>query len=136
CDYAAANGALDKLALSLDHCWTGRVVSMNWGPWQRSGLPSEAVQRKFQARNCLLSPPSEGSRHMVDELRSGRKGEVEVVVGDGPWPLATAPTAAALAVPLLDGLVLKPGVNGAVDQLYELDVALHPYLNDHRLYGK
>ena len=136
CDYAAANGALDKLALSLDHCWTGRVVSMNWGPWQRTGMASEAVQRQFQERNVLLIPPSEGSRHMVDELRSGRKGEVEVVVGDGPWPLATAPPAAALALPLLDGLVLKPGVNGAVDQLYELDVALHPYLNDHRLYGK
>ncbi|HIA00883.1 MAG TPA: SDR family NAD(P)-dependent oxidoreductase, partial [Myxococcales bacterium] len=32
-DYAAANEALDKIALSLNERVDGRVVSINWGPW-------------------------------------------------------------------------------------------------------
>ncbi|WP_406700276.1 SDR family NAD(P)-dependent oxidoreductase [Singulisphaera sp. Ch08] len=36
-DYAAANDTLNKLALWLDRRWSGRVVSVNWGPWSGVG---------------------------------------------------------------------------------------------------
>jgi NAD(P)-dependent dehydrogenase (short-subunit alcohol dehydrogenase family) len=84
-DYAAANEVLNKLALYLDRQWPGRVVSINWGPWEKTGMASSGVQRLLAERGLQLIPPSTGRRLLDQELRFGRKGEVEVILGAGPW---------------------------------------------------
>src|SRR5262249_61974790 len=40
-DYAAADDALNQLAVWLDRRWPGRVVSMIWGPWSGGGMVSD-----------------------------------------------------------------------------------------------
>jgi acyl transferase domain-containing protein/NAD(P)H-dependent flavin oxidoreductase YrpB (nitropropane dioxygenase family)/NAD(P)-dependent dehydrogenase (short-subunit alcohol dehydrogenase family) len=136
-DYAAANEMLNKLALSLDRRSPCRVVSMNWGPWRRTGMASGAVQRQFQERNVSLIPPRAGSRLLLDELRLGLKGDVEVVIGDGPWPVAAGSEQAVPSPwPLLDSVALRRSAGGAVERSYELDPELHRYLEDHKLDGK
>jgi acyl transferase domain-containing protein/NAD(P)H-dependent flavin oxidoreductase YrpB (nitropropane dioxygenase family)/NAD(P)-dependent dehydrogenase (short-subunit alcohol dehydrogenase family) len=136
-DYAAANEMLNKLALSLDRRSPGRIASMNWGPWLRTGMASEAVQRQFLERNVSLIPPRAGSGLLLDELRLGVKGDVEVVIGDGPWPVASEPEQASPSPwPLLGSMTLRRSGDGSVGQLCELDPGVHRYLEDHRLDGK
>lgn len=84
-DYAAANELINKLAVYLDRRWPGRVVSINWGPWQKIGMASEEVQRQFAERNVQIIRPAAGRDALDRELRFGRKGEVEIVIGGGPW---------------------------------------------------
>ena len=85
CDYTTANEVINKLAVYLDKQWPGRVVSMNWGPWDKSGMVSDELQEEFARRGVRLIPPKSGSQLMVEEIQKGQKGEVELVIGDGPW---------------------------------------------------
>jgi len=84
-DYAAANEVLNKLALYLDSRWPGRVVSVNWGPWAKMGMVSAELQRQFSRRGIGLISSHDGCRRMDQELRRGRKGEVEVLLTAGGW---------------------------------------------------
>jgi acyl transferase domain-containing protein/NAD(P)-dependent dehydrogenase (short-subunit alcohol dehydrogenase family) len=85
CDYAAANEVLNKLALHLDRRWQGRVVSVNWGAWAKLGMVSPELRKQFAKRGIELISPSDGCRRMDQELRYGRKGEVEVLLTAGGW---------------------------------------------------
>ena len=101
CDYTAANGLLNTLAQRLDREWSARVVAINWGPWAGAGMVSPEVQRQFTARGIRLLEPALGRRAFDDELRLGRKGEPEVILGWGPGevflsPVADSPVEAAL----------------------------------------
>ena len=88
-DYAAANEILSKLAIWLDRRWPGRVVSMNWGPWSGVGMVSD-LEGHLDGRGLGMIPPEVGRSLLFDELRLGRKGEVEVIAAgdlgtlDGP----------------------------------------------------
>jgi NAD(P)-dependent dehydrogenase (short-subunit alcohol dehydrogenase family) len=84
-DYAAANEVMNKLAIILDHQWPGRVVSINWGPWAKTGMVSAEAQRQFAARGIQLIEPQAGRWALDSELRYGQKGEVEVILGSGSW---------------------------------------------------
>jgi len=84
-DYAAANEVVNKLALHLDTRWPGRVVSVNWGPWAKLGMVSAELQRQFARRGIGLISPADGCFRMDQELRYGRKGEVEVLLTAGGW---------------------------------------------------
>jgi acyl transferase domain-containing protein/NAD(P)-dependent dehydrogenase (short-subunit alcohol dehydrogenase family) len=84
-DYAAANEVMNKLAIVLNQQWPGRVVSMNWGPWAKTGMVSAEAERQFAARGIQLIEPQAGRRALDSELRYGQKGEVEVILGSGPW---------------------------------------------------
>ncbi len=84
-DYAAANEVLNKLAVYLDRRWPGRMVSINWGPWEKTGMVSAEVQKQLAERGMRLIPPSIGRRMFADEIQYGRKGQAEVVIGSGPW---------------------------------------------------
>jgi acyl transferase domain-containing protein/NAD(P)H-dependent flavin oxidoreductase YrpB (nitropropane dioxygenase family)/NADP-dependent 3-hydroxy acid dehydrogenase YdfG len=84
-DYAAANAGLDQLAKYLDMTWPCRVVSVAWGPWEKVGMVTESVQRQFAERGVQIIATHSGARAFDRELRFGRKGEVEVVLGGGPW---------------------------------------------------
>lgn len=99
-DYAAANEALNKLAVWLDRRWSGRVVSINWGPWSGLGMVSD-LEGHLGRRGLGMIPPSVGCSAMVDELAHGLKGDVEVVVagalGSLDEPLCPARTRAGVA---------------------------------------
>jgi NAD(P)-dependent dehydrogenase (short-subunit alcohol dehydrogenase family) len=78
-DYAAANEALNKLAVWLDARWPGRVVSIIWGPWSGVGMVSE-LEEHLGRRGLGMIPPDVGCSRLADELCFGPKGTVEVVV--------------------------------------------------------
>jgi acyl transferase domain-containing protein/NAD(P)H-dependent flavin oxidoreductase YrpB (nitropropane dioxygenase family)/NAD(P)-dependent dehydrogenase (short-subunit alcohol dehydrogenase family) len=96
-DYAAANEALNKLAIWLDRRWACRVVSINWGPWSGVGMVTE-LEEHLGRRGLGMIPPRAGCAAFVDELTSGRKGQVEVVLagelGSLAGPLGRATLAA------------------------------------------
>jgi len=151
CDYAAANETLNALALLLDRSWPGRVVSINWGPWQ-TGMASSDVQQRFAARGVQLVSPAGGRAAFIDEIERGAKGDVAVVLGDGPWrryaevarpavPRAPAKSSGADRsgrgdLPLLDGRAVRAGEGGAVEVVRLLDPATDLFLLDHQMDGR
>jgi hypothetical protein len=104
----------------------------------KTGMVSAEIQRRFSERGVRLIPPSTGSRMLIRELGLGRKGQVEIVVGDGPWEAVDAarPPSPPDALPFLNGVPLKLGTGGAVELIRVLDPGHDPYLQDHRLDGK
>ena len=78
-DYAAANDALNKLAVWLDRRWSGRVVSMIWGPWSGVGMVSD-LEAHLGRQGFGMILPEVGSPRLGDELAFGTKGDVEVIV--------------------------------------------------------
>jgi NAD(P)-dependent dehydrogenase (short-subunit alcohol dehydrogenase family) len=93
-DYATANEIVNRLACRLTTIWSGKVVSLNWGPWSGAGMVTPEVARQFAARQIGLVSVAAGQRAALDELRSPASQEVRVVIGDGPW-LAEADSARA-----------------------------------------
>ncbi len=93
-DYAAANEVLNKLAHWLDRRWPGRVVSMIWGPWSGVGMVSE-LEGHLGRRGLGMISPEQGSSLFCNELRYGRKGDVELVysgeLGTLEQPIVRAP---------------------------------------------
>jgi acyl transferase domain-containing protein/NAD(P)H-dependent flavin oxidoreductase YrpB (nitropropane dioxygenase family)/acyl carrier protein len=83
-DYAAANDALDKLALTLSRCMLGRIVSINWGPWGGGGMVSQELEREYERRGIGLIPPEEGVSRLLDEIRLGRDPQVVLMSGQEP----------------------------------------------------
>jgi hypothetical protein len=137
-DYAAANEVLNKLAAYLDRQWSGRVVSINWGPWANAGMVSPEVQRQFAARGVQMIDPQSGQRALDGELRYGKKGEVEVILAGGAWENMDSPRSKTSldAFPLLTGVPFSVGNGGVVEAIYRLDPSAALYLQDHRLDGK
>ena len=138
CDYAAANEVINKLAVYLDNRWPGRVVAINWGPWDKTGMVSAEVRRQFEERGVQLVSSLKGRLMLDEELRLGRKGEVEVVIGNGPWVSVEVARQPSFhdGFPLLNGVSLKFESNGTVEFIRTLDPGFDLYLNDHRLDGK
>ena len=144
-DYAAAGEVLNKLAQDLDRRWPGRVVTINWGPWRKTGMVSPELEREFARRGVELIPVDVGCRRFLDELQLGRKGEPEVVVGgmsglagpddgDGARPVAEVER----DVPPL--LTVNSSVSrtseGGIDVVRVLDLDDDLYLNDHCIDGR
>lgn len=85
-DYGAANEVMNRLAWQMDREWQNtRVVAINWGPWDTAGMASDEVKRQFRERGIIPIPLDAGCRFFVEELRYGKKGETEVIAGEGPW---------------------------------------------------
>ena len=79
-DYAAANDVLDKLAWSLRGRVSGRVVSINWGPWADGGMVSPELQREYARRGLGLIAPDLGVQALIDELSYGSAGDAQVIL--------------------------------------------------------
>jgi acyl transferase domain-containing protein len=77
-DYAAANEILNKLALWLDRRWPCRVVSAIWGPWSGVGMVSQ-LESHLGRRGLGMIAPEVGRGLLIEELRYGKKGDVEVI---------------------------------------------------------
>ena len=92
-DYAAANGAMNGIASLLASQWPGRVVAMNWGPWDQGGMVSDDVRRQFLAQGIELIVPAEGDEAVMRELALTSQGAPIAVFGDGPWRKAAVQSA-------------------------------------------
>jgi acyl transferase domain-containing protein/NAD(P)H-dependent flavin oxidoreductase YrpB (nitropropane dioxygenase family)/NAD(P)-dependent dehydrogenase (short-subunit alcohol dehydrogenase family)/acyl carrier protein len=139
-DYTAANEVYNKLAVYLDRKWPGRVLTINWGPWKGPGMVSAEVQRQFEQRGVPLVEPQAGARTFDLELHRGRKGEGEVLIGEGPWRQLASPSLPAKdavpPLPLLHRLTTWRKTNGTLEIVRRLDPDHDLYLRDHRLDAK
>jgi NAD(P)-dependent dehydrogenase (short-subunit alcohol dehydrogenase family) len=81
-DYSAANEVLNKLADRLHRHWPGRVLCLNWGPWQ-GGMVSDDLRRLYAAAGVKLIPVERGVAAFLDELRRTDRGGAEVVLACG-----------------------------------------------------
>jgi NAD(P)-dependent dehydrogenase (short-subunit alcohol dehydrogenase family) len=152
-DYAAANEVVNRLAWKLSHQWSeARVLAINWGPWDTTGMASEEVKRQFRDRGIIPIPLDAGQRFFADELQWGKKSEVEVIAGEGPWEAYEAQQAqkqdfgenTAIAEAEISPptkfifLPQQPQLqaNGTLTLDYTLSVGNDPYLKDHCLDGK
>lgn len=146
-DYAAANEVINRLACQLDQTWSKtRVVAINWGPWDTTGMASEGVKRQFRERGIIPIPLSVGRQFFFEELRYGRKGETEVIAGEGPWEAYEAEkgqlkgkhqssvTQGNRFVFLSSQPQLQP--NSTVTLEHTFSLTSDPYLGDHCLDGK
>lgn len=140
-DYAAANEILNKMAVCLDRAWPGRVVAVNWGPWDRAGMVTPEVRRQFAERGIRLVPREIGPAKLCEELERGSKGEAEIVIGsfDG-WEVKALPeptgSPAAVSYPLVsrDKWAVLKG-EGIVEFTRVLDPDKDLFLRDHRIDG-
>jgi NAD(P)-dependent dehydrogenase (short-subunit alcohol dehydrogenase family) len=88
-DYSAANEYLNKLAAHLDAQWPGRVVAVNWGPWN-GGMVSDELRRLYQRNGMELIPLEGGSRALLDELAHCGAKKPEVLLACNMKSLAAA----------------------------------------------
>jgi NAD(P)-dependent dehydrogenase (short-subunit alcohol dehydrogenase family)/acyl carrier protein len=84
-DYAAANGVLNGLAALLSAEWPGRVVAINWAPWDQVGMVSNEVRNQFLTQGIPMIAPAAGSKAVYREIECGDRSEALIVLGDGPW---------------------------------------------------
>ncbi|MFE3583770.1 SDR family NAD(P)-dependent oxidoreductase [Streptomyces vinaceus] len=79
-DYAAANDALDGLALTWADSFPGRVLSVDWGPWASGagGMVTPELERAYARRGVPLISPEAGTAAFLAELAYG--GDVQVVL--------------------------------------------------------
>ncbi|MCP6761110.1 MAG: SDR family NAD(P)-dependent oxidoreductase [Fischerella sp. CENA71] len=160
-DYAAANEVMNRFAWLMDHSWPNtRVVAINWGPWDTTGMASEEVKSQFRERGIISIPLAAGRQFFVNELHYGRKGEAEVVAGEGPWEayegLGIGERGSGIGdrghgdkgdtgnweqIRAKSPYLLLPSspqlqLNGTVTLEHTFSLATDPYLEDHRLDGK
>lgn len=81
-DYAAANDMLDKLAHHWQSKMTGRVLSVNWGPWADTGMVSAALQREYARKGIGLIPQQVGVAALFDALTLPHDTQVVMVSGE------------------------------------------------------
>jgi acyl transferase domain-containing protein/NAD(P)H-dependent flavin oxidoreductase YrpB (nitropropane dioxygenase family)/NAD(P)-dependent dehydrogenase (short-subunit alcohol dehydrogenase family) len=105
-DYASANGVMNGLAAALAAQWPGRVVAMNWGPWDQAGMVSEETRQQFLSRGVQMIPPAAGVEALLREIESGQSGQAMVALGGGPW------SEAALTAAVSRKTVLTVGSTG------------------------
>jgi hypothetical protein len=130
-DYAMANEVLDKVASvearrRNDACV---VRAIGWGPWE-SGMVTPALKAKFAEMGVPLIPLDVGAAMMIDELRAGPDGDVEIVIGGEPrMDALIAPKASANAS------ARAPATSRDHEQIVRLDLAGYPALDSHRIQG-
>jgi NAD(P)-dependent dehydrogenase (short-subunit alcohol dehydrogenase family) len=145
-DYATANEVMNRFAWYLDQQWSlVRVVAINWGPWDSEGMASEGVKRQLREQGIIPIPEIEGRQFFLNEIYYGRKGEAEVIAGEGPWEskeqeqarlriVDLAPKLPPRAFPLLEReLQLQP--NGSLTLSHQFSLLNDPYLRDYSPQG-
>jgi NAD(P)-dependent dehydrogenase (short-subunit alcohol dehydrogenase family)/acyl carrier protein len=90
-DYAAANGIMNGFAAMLAAQWPGRVVAMNWGPWDHAGIVSEEARQQFLSRSVHMIPLAAGAEATLREIEAGLPYDPLVALGEGPWARTALP---------------------------------------------
>jgi hypothetical protein len=137
---------MNRFAWYLDQQWSlVRVVAINWGPWDSEGMASEGVKRQLREQGIIPIPEIEGRQFFLNEIYYGRKGEAEVIAGEGPWEskeqeqarlriVDLAPKLPPRAFPLLEReLQLQP--NGSLTLSHQFSLLNDPYLRDYSPQG-
>ncbi|MFG3421381.1 SDR family NAD(P)-dependent oxidoreductase [Micromonospora sp. NPDC048063] len=92
-DYAAANDALDTLALAAADRFTGRTLAVAWGPWAAAGggMVSAELEREYARRGIAVIDPEAGVEALMREIAEGPRDAHQVlyVAGD-PAPFQPA----------------------------------------------
>ena len=137
CDYAAANEVLNRFAWWMQQQWhDARIVAINWGPWDVTGMASESVNRQFRERGVIPISPSAGCAFVTQELLYGNKQDVELIAGifqdvsqaggekqgDNSFPLLTSAPE------------ISPDGTAILKKTITIDS--DPFLKDHCLDGK
>jgi NAD(P)-dependent dehydrogenase (short-subunit alcohol dehydrogenase family) len=86
-DYSAANEYLNKLADHLDREWPGRVVAVNWGPWE-SGMVSDGLRLAYDHLGIRLIEAEAGARALLAELGQTDSRVPEVILTCSPDRIA------------------------------------------------
>jgi NAD(P)-dependent dehydrogenase (short-subunit alcohol dehydrogenase family)/acyl carrier protein len=100
-DYAAANGILNGLAVCADPHWQGKIVAMNWGPWDQGGMVTEDIRRQFISRGVQLISPRDGAEAVIREIARETAEECMPILGGGPWANGAFPAGAETAARVL-----------------------------------
>ena len=153
-DYAAANEALNKLALYARSKAMGgngaasngaatdatRVCSLMWGPWDGGMAPPE-LKEAFAEYGWSMINPSAGAASFIQELQFGRLEEVEVLqlgtLQNGEHIKHNASMAAIVNVKP-KGVLLGRATLEAIDPptfRVSIDSRDHRYLLDHKIDG-
>ncbi|HYV86487.1 MAG TPA: SDR family NAD(P)-dependent oxidoreductase [Patescibacteria group bacterium] len=93
-DYAAANEVLNRIAERVRRQGGVKVLSLNWGPWEGTGMVGDEVAAQFKSRGIGLVTIDQGRRAVWDEICHPNRDEVRIVLGPGPW-VSADPTGAA-----------------------------------------
>jgi NAD(P)-dependent dehydrogenase (short-subunit alcohol dehydrogenase family)/acyl carrier protein len=140
-DYSAANEVLNRMARRLKNVWPGKVVALNWGPWDGAGMVTPEVARQFAERGVPLVTVPAGRHAIAHELLHPAGRDVRVLVGPGPWVVEADRLAADLATapvhtPLLAGQTVRRLPGAVIEARVVLDPARQAFLQDHRIDGK
>ena len=81
-DYAAANNVLDHYARQLPNSLVSlsgtRIFSINWGPWQGTGMVTQDVKKALQERGMAFIPMNQGVECFLNELVYGDLSQVVI----------------------------------------------------------
>jgi NAD(P)-dependent dehydrogenase (short-subunit alcohol dehydrogenase family) len=96
-DYAAANEILNRMARRLRNLWQRKIVALNWGPWEGTGMVTPELARELASRGMSLVSVAGGRRAAWHEAAYSGSDEVRVVLGPGSWVEEAEHLALALA---------------------------------------
>jgi hypothetical protein len=82
---------MNGIAVRLAGAHPGRVVSLNWGPWDQAGMVSDIVREQFLSRGVQLIGIEDGAECVLQAMESLPSDSPLIVVGDGPWAAAALP---------------------------------------------
>lgn len=154
-DYAVANELLARMAWEWHRRWQGRVkvVAIHWGPWETTefgtGMVTDATRAKFEADGVRLVDPAGGADFLWRECVLAPLSEVEAIAGNGEWEeresALSCPDSLLLDATLAQSPLLSHGqwlektndgsrLAGRVK--FNLNLADHPWLDEHRLDGQ
>jgi NAD(P)-dependent dehydrogenase (short-subunit alcohol dehydrogenase family) len=98
-DYAAANEVLNRLAELIRRHWGIKVMSLNWGPWEGTGMVTDEVAEQFKSKGIDLVTIDQGRRAVWDEICQPPGADVRILLGPGPWVVRPGRTAVPAAAP-------------------------------------
>lgn len=134
-DYAAANEVINRFAWWMQQKWSdAKIMALNWGPWEVTGMATDAVNEQFRKRGIIPIPISGGREFFSKELRYGLKTEVELVAGIFEGVSQEEQNNTSSFPLLLSQPKIQP--NSTVTASQTISLATHPYLKDHCLDGK
>jgi acyl transferase domain-containing protein/NAD(P)H-dependent flavin oxidoreductase YrpB (nitropropane dioxygenase family)/NADP-dependent 3-hydroxy acid dehydrogenase YdfG len=111
-DYAAANEILNRIAEQVRRSGGVKVLSLNWGPWEGTGMVSDEVAAQFKSRGIGLVTIEQGRQAVWDEICQPGRDEVRIVLGPGPWvnaDLSRPGRSAEPSTPAPSPVLVEPG---------------------------
>ena len=140
-DYAAANETITRFSYYAKYLNSNLSVnSIHWGPWDTTGMASEAVKEKFRKQGIIPIPVNIGIL-TFEKIFNGCFNDVELISGEGPWigyethssedKLKSNNDQYPLSPFIQSSIINEP--TGAVHYIFELNKLEHLFLSDHKI---